>query len=78
MVDPRTHQAHIGYAHTLAVNTTLSIDYTHTEGRHEKRPIELNPIISGTRLLANDFRRVYGIPNTLAMSESSRASTSRV
>ena len=64
-VDPRTHQAHIGYAHALAANTTLSVDYTHTEGRNEVRSTELNPIINGTRLLVPDFRRVYGIPNPL-------------
>jgi hypothetical protein len=65
MDDPRTHQMHIGYAHTLAVNTTLSVDFTHTLGRHEVRQLELNPIINGTRLLVPEFRRVYGITNTL-------------
>jgi len=63
--DPRTHQAHIGYAHTLAANTTLAVDYTHTIGRRELRQTEINPIINGTRLLAPEFRRVYGIPNPL-------------
>jgi Carboxypeptidase regulatory-like domain/TonB dependent receptor len=65
MVDPRTHDAHIGYAQTLAVNTMFSVDYTHQEGRNEKRPIEIDPIISGRRLLADDFLRVYGVTNTL-------------
>jgi hypothetical protein len=64
-VDPRTHQAHIGYAHTLAANTTLAVDYTHTEGRREVRSTELNPLISGRRLLANDFQRVFGNPTYL-------------
>lgn len=38
MVDPRTHQAHVGYAHELAANTMVSVDYTHVEGRNECRP----------------------------------------
>jgi hypothetical protein len=63
--DPRTHQAHIGYAHTLAANTTLAVDYTHTEGRREVRSTEINPLIGGRRLLANDFQRVFGNPTYL-------------
>ena len=64
-VDPRTHQAHVGYAHTLAANTTLAVDYTHVEGRREVRSTELNPLIGGRRLLANDFQRVFGNPTYL-------------
>jgi hypothetical protein len=64
--DPITHQAHIGYAHTLAANTTLAVDYTHIEGRREVRSTEINPLINGRRLLANDFQRVFGNPTYLA------------
>jgi len=64
--DPMTHQAHIGYAHTLAANTTLAVDYTHIEGRREVRSTEINPLIGGRRLLANDFQRVFGNPTYLA------------
>src|SRR5262245_48552474 len=64
--DPITHQAHIGYAHTLAANTTLAVDYTHIEGRREVRSTEANPLINGRRLLANDFQRVFGNPTYLA------------
>jgi hypothetical protein len=63
--DPITHQAHIGYAHTLAANTTLAVDYTHIEGRREVRSTEANPLIGGRRLLANDFQRVFGNPTYL-------------
>jgi hypothetical protein len=63
---PRTHQIHVGYAHTLATNTTLSVDYTHIEGRREVRQTDINPIINGQRLLAPDFQRVLGIPNPLS------------
>ena len=59
--DPRTHQLHIGYAHSLAANTVLSVDYTHVEGRNEMRQINLNPIVNGTRVLAPDFLRVFGV-----------------
>jgi hypothetical protein len=64
--DPRTHQFHAGYAHTLAANTVISVDYTHVEGRHEMRQINLNPIVNGTRVLVPDFIRVYGVPNVLS------------
>jgi len=64
--DPITHQAHIGYAHTLAANTTLAVDYTRIEGRREVRSTEINPLIGGRRLLANDFQRVFGNPTYLA------------
>jgi hypothetical protein len=65
LVDPRTHQAHVGYAHTLAANTTLAVDYTHTEGRRELRSTEINPLVNGRRLMANDFQRVFGNPTYL-------------
>ena len=63
--DPYNHQGHIGYAHELAANTTLAVDYTHTEGRNEFRRINLNPVVNGTRVLAPRFREVFGIPNVL-------------
>ena len=66
MVDPRTHQMHLGYARVLAANTTLSIDFTHMEGRREKRRMNINPILNGTRRLAPDFRRVFGDPDYLS------------
>ena len=66
MVDPRTHQLHLGYAHVLAANTTVSIDFTHTEGRSEKRQLDINPIINGQRRLAPEFRRVFGNPDYLS------------
>ena len=64
--DPRTHQTHIGYAHALAENAVLSIDYTHVEGRKELRQLNLNPIVNGTRVMAPDFIRVYGAANILS------------
>ena len=64
--DPKTHQAHIGYAHTLAANTVVSVDYTHVEGRNEMRQINLNPIVNGRRVLADDFVRVFGVANVLS------------
>ena len=66
MTDPRTHQAHVGYAHELIANTTLAVDYTHVEGRNEKRQLNINPIINGRRRLADDFQRVYGVANYLS------------
>ena len=63
--DPYNHQAHVGYAHQLAANTSLSIDYTHVEGRNEFRRLNLNPVVSGQRVLVPEFRRVFGIPNVL-------------
>jgi hypothetical protein len=48
----RTYQYHIGFAQTLATNTTLSVDATLSEGRNELRVININPIINGTRRLA--------------------------
>jgi hypothetical protein len=66
MVDPRTHQAHVGYAHEVAADTTVAVDYTHVEGRNEKRQTNINPIINGRRLLANDFQRVFSAANYLS------------
>lgn len=66
MTDPRTHQMHIGYAHELAANTTLSVDFTHMEGRKDKRQLDINPIINGRRRLAPDFQRVFGNPDVLS------------
>ena len=63
--DPYTHQSHIGYAHELAASTTLSVDYTHVEGRNEFRRINLNPVVNGTRVLVPQFRAVYGATNVL-------------
>ena len=66
ITDPRTHQAHLGYAQTLATNTTVSIDFTHMEGRKDKRQLDINPIINGRRRLADDFQRVFGDPDYLS------------
>jgi len=66
MVNPRAHQFHLGYAHELWANTTLSIDYSHHEVRREKRQININPIINGQRRLAPDFQRVFGDPDRLS------------
>jgi hypothetical protein len=52
IIEPRTYQAHVGYAHTIAMNTTLSVDYTLSEGRNELRPLNINPILNGQRRLA--------------------------
>ena len=76
--DPRTHQVHIGYAHTLAANTTLAVDYTHIEGRHEVRSTELNPIINGAPAAGERFPAGVRQPDVLeSTSTSSRRSTSR-
>jgi hypothetical protein len=66
IVDPRAHQFHVGYAHELWANTTLSVDFSHHEVRKEKRQININPIINGQRRLAPDFQRVFGIANRLS------------
>jgi hypothetical protein len=49
--DPRSHEFHVGYAHTLAANTVVSADFTHSVGHNGVRNLNLNPIINGTRLL---------------------------
>jgi len=65
ITDPRNQQMHVGYAHQLAPNTAVSVDFTHVIGRREFRRININPIVNGTRVLAPDFVRVYGIPDKL-------------
>jgi hypothetical protein len=52
LVEPKTYQTHLGYAHTLATNTTMSVDYTLTIGRNELRTMNINPLINGVRRLA--------------------------
>ncbi|MBI4486735.1 MAG: TonB-dependent receptor, partial [Acidobacteria bacterium] len=66
LVNPRNYQGHIGYAHQLADNTSVSVDYTHVEGRNELRAMNINPIVNGRRVLADDFQRVFGNPNYLS------------
>ena len=44
----------------------VSVDYTHVEGRNEMRQINLNPIVNGRRVLADDFVRVFGVANVLS------------
>jgi hypothetical protein len=36
--------SHIGWSHQLQSNTVVSADYTHIQGVHEWRPIEINPL----------------------------------
>ena len=48
----RTYQSHVGYAHTLAANTTVSVDFTLSQGRNELRVMNINPILNGQRRLA--------------------------
>ena len=66
MVDPRTHQIHLGYAHELAANTTLSVDYSYHKSLKEKRSTNINPILNGRRRLAPEFQRVFGEPEFLS------------
>lgn len=66
LVNPKNYQGHIGYAHQLADNTSINIDYTHVEGRNEFRTLNINPIVRGTRPLAADFVRVFGVANYLS------------
>src|SRR5204863_2240461 len=49
LTSARTYQSHIGYAHTLATNTTLSADFTLSQGRDELRVMNINPILNGAR-----------------------------
>jgi len=66
LTNPRNYQGHIGYEHQLADSTSLSIDYTHVEGRNEFRTLNINPIVNGgPRVLAADFQRVFGVANYL-------------
>ncbi|MBI3048092.1 MAG: hypothetical protein HYY76_07240, partial [Acidobacteria bacterium] len=66
MVDPRTHQVHVGYAHELFANTTLSVDYSYHKSLKEKRQTNINPILNGRRRLAPEFERVFGEPEFLS------------
>jgi hypothetical protein len=78
LVDPQNHVAHIGYAHELTANTTVSIDFTHSLGRRLMQSLNLNPIVNGQRVMTADFMRVYGIPNVLnAVNVKSSISRSR-
>ena len=63
--DPKSHHMHIGYAHELASSTTLSVDYTHLEGRNGYRLLEINPVVDGRRVLAPAFAQTFGVPNYL-------------
>jgi len=42
--DQVEHIIHAGYAHQINASMMVSADYTHTEGVHEWRPLEINPI----------------------------------
>jgi carboxypeptidase family protein/TonB-dependent receptor-like protein len=42
--DQVEHIIHAGYAHQLGAKMMVSADYTHIEGMHEWRPLEINPI----------------------------------
>ena len=43
-----SHQMHIGYAHELAANTMVSVDYTHSRGaERSSRTLNINPIVNG-------------------------------
>jgi hypothetical protein len=66
LVNPRNYQGHVGYAHQLADSTSVSVDYTHVEGRNELRTMNINPIVDGRRVLASDFLRVFGNANYLS------------
>jgi hypothetical protein len=66
ITNPRSYQGHIGYAHQLSDSTSVSVDYTHMEGRNELRTLNINPIVNGRRVLADDFQRVFGNPNYLS------------
>jgi hypothetical protein len=63
--NPYNYQGHIGYAHQLDANTSLTVDFTHVEGRNEFRTLNYNPRVSGRRVMADDFQRVFGIANRL-------------
>ena len=65
LTNPRTYQGHIGYAHQLSDSTSVSVDYTHVQGRNELRTLNINPIVNGRRVLADDFQRVFGNPTYL-------------
>jgi hypothetical protein len=60
LTNPFTQEVHVGYAHALAVSTTVSLDYTRSKGRHDFRNLNINPLVNGQRFLAPDFLRVLG------------------
>ncbi len=66
VVNPRVHQMHVGYAHELAANTMVSVDFTHEVGRRGLMALNLNALVNGTRRLAPDFTRVFGRPDVLS------------
>ena len=66
IVDPRVHHGHLGYAHELAANTMVSVDYSYHAGRSGLMAMNLNPLVNGERLLAADFVRVFGRPDVLS------------
>ena len=66
LTDPQNHVAHVGYAHQLTATTAVSLDYTHSEIRNDLRSLNINPIVNGRRVLANDLQRVFGIPDVLS------------
>ncbi len=66
VVDPRVHHTHIGYAHELAANTMVSVDYTYQKGTRGLMTLDINPLVNGVRLLAPDFTRVFGRPDVLS------------
>jgi len=66
VVDPRQHHMHVGYAHSLAATTVVSVDFTHEVGTRQLIGINLNPLINGQRRLAPDFTRVFGRPDVLS------------
>jgi hypothetical protein len=63
--NPYNYQAHVGYAHQLDNETSLSVDFTHVEGRNEFRTLNINPRVNGRRVLANEFQSVFGVANRL-------------
>ena len=66
VVDPHHHHMHIGYAHALAADMMVSVDYTHEEGTRALMELNANPLVNGVRVLAPDFNRVFGRPDVLS------------
>jgi len=66
IVDPRTHQFHLGYSHELAPGTVLSADYTRATGLNDFKEVQINTFKNGVRRLAPDLERVYGDPKLLS------------
>jgi hypothetical protein len=65
IVDPRTHQFHLGYSHELGPGTVLSADYTHALGLNDFKEVQINTFKNGVRRLAPDLERVFGDPNLI-------------